>query len=136
MHATNLKALVLLCQREIAKSRQLLESAPLEDRSKYNRRLIWAMQYAAEGKRKEALREMDAEVLKYAQFLYWASWPAEVYSVSGEKEKALEWLERAVRLGDNRAAWFERDPMLANIRNEPRFRQLIDVIKQRAPAGG
>ena len=51
-----------------------------------------------------------------------------IYAVLGEKAKSLEWLERAVRAGDERAEWFQRDPLLANVRREPRFQQILDSI--------
>jgi hypothetical protein len=49
----------------------------------------------------------------------------------GNKPQALEWLERAVRYGDERAQWFARDPALESIRGEPRFQQILDSIATR-----
>jgi hypothetical protein len=46
-------------------------------------------------------------------------------------QHGLDWLERAVRQGDDRADWFERNPALANFRGEPRFRQIHDSLKAR-----
>jgi putative ABC transport system permease protein len=42
--------------------------------------------------------------------------------------QALDWLDRAVRSGDERLEWFQRDPLLAHIRNESRFKQILDSI--------
>jgi hypothetical protein len=56
---------------------------------------------------------------------------AEFYAVLGDRAKAVEWLDRAVRAGDERADWFERNPLLANIRQEPLFRQIVDGIRYR-----
>jgi len=39
--------------------------------------------------------------------------------------------DRRSRAGDERADWFERDPLLGNIRQEPRFRQIVDGIRYR-----
>jgi hypothetical protein len=33
-----------------------------------------------------------------------------------------------VRNGDERAEWFQRDPLLENIRHEPRFKQILESI--------
>ena len=55
----------------------------------------------------------------------------EFYAVLGDSAKALDWLDRAVRAGDERADWFERDPLLTSIRQEPRFRQIVDGIRYR-----
>jgi len=53
---------------------------------------------------------------------------AAFYALVNEKDKALEWLDRAVRNGDERAEYFQRDPLLASIREEPRFKQLLESI--------
>ncbi|MEK7730711.1 MAG: hypothetical protein AAB363_02530 [Planctomycetota bacterium] len=76
---------------------------------------------------------MDDEVLKFiaATSLSTSGAAAEFYAVLGETSKALESLERDVRNGDDRADWFRRDPLLANIRNEPRFQQIVDSIAYR-----
>jgi hypothetical protein len=74
---------------------------------------------------------MNAEVLKYGELINVASNVAEFYAVLGDRAKALDWLDRAVRVGDERADWFERNPLLANIRQEPRFREIVDGIRSR-----
>ena len=52
-------------------------------------------------------------------------------AVLNEPSKALDWLDQAVRSGDERAEWFRRDPLLANVRNEPRFQQILESIAYR-----
>jgi len=74
---------------------------------------------------------MGPEVLKYGELITVASIVSEFCAVLGEKVRSLDWLERAVRAGDERADWFERDPLLANIQSEPRFRQIVDGIRNR-----
>jgi len=36
-----------------------------------------------------------------------------------------------VRNGDERAAWFRRNPLLAGLREQPRFRQILETIASR-----
>jgi len=55
----------------------------------------------------------------------------EIYAVAGRPRDALDWLDRSVRLGDERAEWLERNPLLASLRSEPRFTQLLDAIRYR-----
>ena len=88
-----------------------------------------ALLLALEGKRADARREMDAEVLKYIglnpnQTLV----AAEFYSVLGESNRAFEWLERAIRSGDERDEWFTCNPMLTRLRGDPRFKQVLESI--------
>jgi hypothetical protein len=55
---------------------------------------------------------------------------AEGYSVLGEQNEALKWLERAIEKGHfNYPMLSTLDPLLANIRNEPRFKKLMNTIK-------
>jgi hypothetical protein len=56
---------------------------------------------------------------------------AEFYAVLGEKEKALDWLDRATSKGDERLEWFQRDPLLKNVREHPRFKQIIESLAYR-----
>ncbi len=109
-----------------------LESARPDDRKNYQFRLARALQLALERQRVSAFREMDEEVLKYAAIIpYLTSMVAEFYAVLGNTPKSLEWLDRALRIGDERAEWFSRDPLLASIRNEPGFKQILEAIALR-----
>jgi hypothetical protein len=46
-------------------------------------------------------------------------------AVMGNADKALEWLDRAVRISDDREDWLRRDPLLGSIRQHPRFQQIL-----------
>lgn len=109
-----------------------LERMRSTDRQNYRVRLAWALLYAKDGKRREALKEMDADVQKYAEVIPNITLEAaEFYSILGEKAKALDWLEKAVHNGDERTEWFERDPLLETIRSQFRFRSLLESIANR-----
>jgi serine/threonine protein kinase/Tfp pilus assembly protein PilF len=125
-------ARVFLDMNDLRQARSRLESIPAGDRQGYDVNMTWALLLALEGKKSDALRRMDAEALKYAALALWSTLPAaEFYAVLGEPQKALDWLERAVRSGDERAEWFQRDPLLAGVRSEPRFKQIMDSIAYR-----
>jgi tetratricopeptide (TPR) repeat protein len=142
----NLFALVKLAraygeQGNLRRARHALEGVRPELRRNYQVRLEWAVQLAREGRREQALKEMDADVLKWASIVpHLTSRAAEFFAVLNDVPKALEWLDVALRNGDERAEWFSRDPLLANIRNEPRFKQILDSIllrrQSRAKADG
>ena len=91
-----------------------------------------SLKYVFEGKRAEALRCLDARSLMPSRrdFQY-ACWVAECYALLDEREKALDWLERDVELGMiNYPYLSEYDPLLANLRSEPRFQQLMARVKK------
>jgi tetratricopeptide (TPR) repeat protein len=113
-------------------ARRTLERLRPQDRENFRVRLVRAQLYAVERKRALALKEMDEPMLKYADLQPFAALDAaEIYAVLGEKDKAIEWLDRAMRKGDDRAEWFRRDPLLVSIREEPRFKQILDSIAYR-----
>jgi Tfp pilus assembly protein PilF len=117
---------------DLAAARRYLENISPEDQRGYEVRLSWAQLLALEGKTREAREKMDGETLAYAALAPWStSLAAEFYAVTGEPEESLDWLEKAVRNGDERADWFRRDPLLAKVRDLPRFREIIDSIEFR-----
>ncbi len=133
----NIQALSFLARAymgsgDLPKARQALERTRSEDRHNYRLRQYWALLLALERKRTEAFREMDGEVQAYAAAYFRGPLlAAEFYAVMGDTAKALEWLDRAVRIGDDREDWFRRDPLLASIRDLPRFQQMLASVAYR-----
>jgi predicted Zn-dependent protease len=117
---------------ELNKARDLLEAKRSMFPGNYMWRATWALLLAREGKSKEALETMDDETLKFlSASVVTTLGAAEFYAVLGNTPKALEWLEKVVRNGDERVEWFRQDPLLANIRQDPRFQQIVDPIEAR-----
>ena len=135
MFALTFMGLAHLTAGDAKQAREALGRARVLEPQNYQVRVLWALLLAVEGKREDALREMDPEVLKYGELIIVASNVAEFYAVLGDGSKALEWLDRAVRAGDERAEWFERNPLLASVRNAPRFRQIVEGIRYRREQG-
>jgi len=117
---------------ELSQARQVLERMRPEDEENFRVRMVRAQLRALEGNRTQALKEMDEPMLKYADLLPFAPLDAaEVYALVGEKEKAIEWLDRSMRKGDGRVDWIRRDPLLASIREHPRFQQILSSMEFR-----
>jgi serine/threonine protein kinase len=132
IYASQKLARALIDGNDLAGARRTLEHLSSGDQPHHEIRLTWALLLALEGKTQEALKKMDGECQKYGALAFWStSVVAEFYAVAGEPEKALDWLERAVRNGDERDVWFRRDPLLAKIRDLPRFRQILESIDLR-----
>ncbi len=132
IYAVQKEARVYLDMNDLSRARLSLESLPSGDRRSYDIDLTWALLLALEGKKSEALKRMDEEALKYAALAVLSTLTAtEVFAVLGESQKALDWLEQAVRNGDERGDWFRRDPLLASLRDLPRFRQVLESIAYR-----
>jgi tetratricopeptide (TPR) repeat protein len=123
---------VFMATDELNKARKLLEEKRALLGNNYHWRLAWALLLALENQREEALRAMDGETLKWADANFFVTLhAAEFYAVLGDTSKAIEWLDRAVRKGDERVAWFRKNPRLASIRNDPSFQRIVDSIQAR-----
>jgi serine/threonine protein kinase/Flp pilus assembly protein TadD len=119
-------------RNDLPRARRCLESLSPDVQGGFEIKLMWALLLALEGKTKEALEKMDEESLKFGALAPWStSVVAEFYAIMGDPQKSLDWLEKAVRNGDERDAWFRRDPLLAKVRDLPRFQQIIDSIEFR-----
>ncbi len=57
---------------------------------------------------------------------------AKIYSLKGEKETALNWLEKAVDKGYKGLKEFEEEPHFANIRQTEKFLQLKEKLEKQA----
>jgi tetratricopeptide (TPR) repeat protein len=117
---------------DVDRARALLESKRAVFASNYLWRQERALVLAVEGKRQEAIETMDEETLKFAA----AAFPstlnvAEFYAVMGDTSKALEWVERAVRNGDERTAWFRKSARLASLRDDARFERILASVESR-----
>jgi tetratricopeptide (TPR) repeat protein len=135
--STNLAALGALAQAfldtgDLRQARQVLERAGPGGHKGYRGRSVWALLLALEKKRDEARREMDADLESYSgAHVFGPLKAAEFYAVMGDSAKALEWLDRAVRMGDDREDWLRRDPHLASLRSHPRFEQMLASVAYR-----
>ncbi len=52
-----------------------------------------------------------------------------MYSNAKEPDKATDYLRKAVELGFNHKDWIERDPDLKNVRDDPRFKEILSRMK-------
>jgi hypothetical protein len=53
---------------------------------------------------------------------------AEVYAYRADKDRAFEWLERARHQRDAGLASLRKDPLLANIRDDPRWTAFLRTM--------
>jgi tetratricopeptide (TPR) repeat protein len=123
---------VYLDQGNTAAARALLEEKRPLFSANYLWKHFWALLLAVEGKHDEARQAMDEGTLRFADLVFWATTPtADFYALLGEGSTALDWLQKAVRIGDERIDYFRRDPRLASIRNDARFQSIIRTVEAR-----
>ena len=80
----------------------------------------------------QAPKEVDDDVLRWGGLVAYMTYDiAALYAARGDVSGALEWLDRAVRSGDERAEYFRRDPLLGPVRKQPRFEHILGSIEYR-----
>ena len=131
-YAILIDARVFIDKNDLPQARLRLEEIPGPERKNFCFRLTWTILLALEGKTADARASLDEESLKYAALNPgWTLSAAECFALIGEPQKALDWLEKAVRNGDERAGWFRRDRLLALLWDLPRFKQIEESIADR-----
>ncbi len=75
------------------------------------------------GRAKASQQALDEAITKHAQDSAYQI--AEALSWRGEKDDAFEWLERAYRQRDGGLAEAKIDPLLENLRGDPRYKALL-----------
>ncbi len=134
---TNITAIALLSYAyvdngEVNKAHELLESHRAMFANNFVWRLAWACTLAAEGRRAEAIAAMDETTLKLASAICnFTLQTADFYARIGDQQRALEWIERAVRNGDERTGWFRRKPAFAALRDNPEFIRIVESVEAR-----
>ena len=84
--------------------------------------------YAAAGKR-ETAREMIKEIERESAERYVDPvFTALIYAGLGEKEEALEWLEKGYRIHSGWMRYLKTSRALASLRSEPQFQDLLRRI--------
>jgi tetratricopeptide (TPR) repeat protein len=86
-----------------------------------------ALAYYALDKKKEA----DAALADYIATFHadGAYQIAEIYAFRGERDKAFEWLERAYTQRDAGLTQMKGDPLLNNLRRDPRYAALLKKMR-------
>jgi tetratricopeptide (TPR) repeat protein len=86
---------------------------------------------ALKNKKTEAQQAVSEDLKKAARGdEYFPIFMAEGYALIDEKDEAIDWLEEGLKWGFiNYPFLNEIDPFLKNIRNEPRFKKLMERVK-------
>src|SRR5213082_1479189 len=119
----------LISKRNTAEARTEFKKATmLDDLPWYISSLGYAC--AANGDRAKAEQILqDLEELSKQRYVSPAN-RAAVYLGLGEKEKALDWLEKAYEDRDPIFWWIDGDQLYDNLRDEPRFQALVQKINR------
>ena len=97
----------------------------------WGRDWVLFFKYGIQGKKEQALACATDKLKKIVKTDEQLSWMlADCYSLVGEKEEAMNWLENAVNRGFVNYPYISKyNPFLKNIRGEERFRKLLERVK-------
>ena len=85
--------------------------------------------YVAKGDRVKALQTLEEMHALERQGSVWAFGYAVAYAALGEKDKAMDWLERSAREKELGNIYFARlDPFLDPLHGDPRFEKLVNQV--------
>jgi TolB-like protein/DNA-binding winged helix-turn-helix (wHTH) protein/cytochrome c-type biogenesis protein CcmH/NrfG len=109
---------ILLAEIYIAQGRPQDALPEIERvRTDWGRTWLYAVTYAAQGREKESDAALKQLIAKYST----ACTVAAVYAVRNQRDEAFEWLDRAYAQHEGNVAYTNLDPMLKNLRSDPRY---------------
>jgi len=126
-----LLAATLIYDQQFDKAIALIDQLVKDEPKHIFTQLGLFLKYALQQKRREALSAVTEELALVSGRDITFSWlVAAGYAILGEKETAMDWLERAVNLGFiNYPFLSKHDPFFKNIRGEKRFLRLMDRVR-------
>jgi len=106
---------------------QVLEQHPQLD----GIRPIYATFLSALGWHDEARAQLTDEVRATANTDHdVAYWLASAYALEGERAESLQWLRRAIELGNENKPWFQRDKNWDSLRDDPEFQKIVGALAE------
>jgi TolB-like protein/thioredoxin-like negative regulator of GroEL len=125
-------SMMLAANGRVAEACTLLDSVPQDAPQMAWAKLATAMSHALRGNREEVLRVLTPELRAAAMWddiFSW--WTADSLALVGERESALDFVERVVDFGFvNYPFLAETEPFLAGIRGEPRFGRIMERARR------
>jgi eukaryotic-like serine/threonine-protein kinase len=94
-------------------------------------RMLAAFLYASQGRREK----IDPRVLQYRPERIIdgdaAYWSGGTHALLGERQAALDWLQRTVELGDVNYPWFSQDKNYQSLRSDAKYQSIMAQIHER-----
>ncbi|MDX6611126.1 MAG: eukaryotic-like serine/threonine-protein kinase [Blastocatellia bacterium] len=124
------RALSLYHMGDSATATKLMHEVLAQHPNMHGVRPILAMCLSAQGDQQAAIGAITELAREAAAADHdSAYWLASAYALIGKREEALEWLERAIKLGNENRVWFEKDRNWIAYHDDPEFQKLLNSIK-------
>jgi TolB-like protein len=122
----------LAYNKQISEALAIIEEGiPVSPPNHVHTKQALMLKHALQEDKKGALQELTPDFYDWCRREgLWSYHIASDFALLNAKEEALDWLENAVDCGHiNYPLFAEKDPFLANIRSEERFKKLMERVK-------
>src|SRR5712691_6131344 len=125
------RARTLYYRGEPVKAAEILEQVLEQHPQLDGIRPIYATFLSALGWHDEARAQLTDEVRATANTDHdVAYWLASAYALEGERAESLQWLRRAIELGNENKPWFQRDKNWDSLRDDPEFQKIVGALAE------
>ena len=124
------RALALYYTGQTDAAAELMQTNVAEHPNLHGIRPFMAMFLSAQGKHEEARAQLTSSVIRNAEVDPDIAYSvASVYALEGMRTEALEWLARAIALGNENQLCFESDPNWSSLRDDEEFKNLMAKVR-------
>ncbi len=117
---------------DIEKAIRLLEEVLAKNPELYAHRLYLSHGYLARGEPERARELIDDKVIETARADQDVAYRlASFYALDGQTVNAIEWLEKAVSMGNENYPWFAVDPKWDAMRDNAQYQAILAFLKER-----
>ncbi|CAN5646178.1 serine/threonine-protein kinase [soil metagenome] len=125
------RSTVLFYRGDTDQAIKLMEEVLRKNEQMDGIRSLYAIFLANVGRRDEARAQLTEEARGLAKADHdMAYWMTSANTQLGEIDEAFYWMERAIKLGNENKPWYENDKLLAPLRQDPRFNELLKKIDE------
>ena len=121
----------LAYEKSFNKSFEILDEVAIDGKDFYLGSLSSFVKYSFLNEKGKALKAISPELKKKSEIDFEIAWQmAECYALINEKHLALDCIENAINRGViNYPFWAEKNSFLENIRDEERFKKMMERVK-------
>ncbi|CAN5706540.1 serine/threonine-protein kinase [soil metagenome] len=123
------RSTVLFYRGDTAEAIKMMEEVLQENKEMDGIRSLYAIYLGNVGRCDEARAQLTEAARGLAKADHdMAYWMTSACTQIGEIDEAFYWMERAIKLGNENKPWYENDKLLAPLRQDPRFNELLNKI--------
>ncbi|MEK6325423.1 MAG: protein kinase [Acidobacteriota bacterium] len=117
---------------QIEKATMVMEDILTKNPDLHSQKIFLAYCYLARGERERAFELIDDRVIEIARADQDVAYRlATAYALAGRNNEAIEWLECSISMGNENYPWISGSPNWEGLRDEPRFKDILEDLKAR-----